>query len=424
MTATGHPLALSEIYGTEAAVLADQRLRYMRLIERFRQAFAEDPTYFFSAPGRTEIGGNHTDHNHGRVLAASVNLDAIAAVRENAAGKIRVFSEGYAAPFEVDLSSLESRQDEAGSTTALLRGIAARFVQLGHNVGGFDAQISSQVLPGSGLSSSAAIEVLLGTILNFLFNDGKIQPGEIAAIGQFAENTYFGKPCGLMDQMASAVGGVVQIDFAVPTNPQIKKMAVSLQDFGYSLLIVNTEGNHANLTPHYAAIPEEMKKVAAFFGKSVLRELTLTEVLAKLPALRNAVGDRAVLRALHFFEENERVLRQTKALEAGKMNVFLDEITASGNSSWKCLQNGAVPEMTHEQGTTLGLALTENFIGNLGEGACRVHGGGFAGTIQVFLPTNAVSAYRRFVEDVFGQGSVFELSLRPVGAVAVQPFVP
>jgi galactokinase len=263
--------------------------------------------------------------------------------------------------------------------------------------------------------------VLLGSILNHLFNGGKISPEKIAAIGQFAENAYFGKPCGLMDQMASAVGGVVQIDFANPEHPAIKRLSFDLNPFGYCLLILNTGGSHADLTPHYAAIPGEMKKVAGYFGKTVLREISLKEILSHLASLRQSVGDRAVLRALHFFEENERVLRQVQALEKGNIDRFLEEIKASGNSSWKWLQNIAAPENPREQGVALGLALTEHFIENWGKGACRVHGGGFAGTIQVFLPVTASRQYRQFVEGVFGKGSVFELSLRPIGAVAVRP---
>ncbi len=412
--------SLVKIYGFREEILTRQRERYRNLARKFEEIFGGQPARFFSAPGRTEIGGNHTDHNHGQVLAASVNLDAVAAVRENHGRKIRIYSEGYSAPFEVDWNNLEVKEEEKGTTTALIRGVAARFVQLGHTVGGFDALITSDVLPGSGLSSSAAIEVLLATILNALFNGGTIRPEEIAAIGQFAENQYFGKPCGLMDQTASAVGGVIRIDFENPLRPKIEQVRFDLANFGYRLLIVNTGGSHANLTPHYAAIPEEMKKVAAFFGKEVLREVSKTQVLGRLSELRKSIGDRAILRALHFFEENKRVTRQMEALKSGQFQRFLEEIRASGNSSWKWLQNVTIPENPREQGVALGLGLTENFVRDLGEGACRVHGGGFAGTIQVFLPTSAVSQYRRFIEDVFGQGSVYDLSIRPVGATGVK----
>ncbi len=409
----------SEIYGTQEESLQKQKSRYKNLARNFKKIFDSSPTHFFSAPGRTEISGNHTDHNHGQVLAAAVNLDAIAAVRENGGKLIRVYSEGYPEPFEVNRNELPAREAEKGTSTALIRGIAARFVQLGYKVDGFDALITSEVLPGSGLSSSAAIEVLLGTIFNHLFNDGEIGPEQIAAIGQFAENHYFGKPSGLMDQMASAVGGMMKIDFANPEKPAIKKIPLDLAKLGYRLLIVNTGGSHANLTPHYAAIPQEMKAVAGFFGKDVLREISRGDVLSHLFELRRSVGDRAVLRALHFFEENERVMRQMKALESGDFRLFLEEVRASGNSSWKWLQNVTTPDDPHEQGMALALALTENFIRDFGEGACRVHGGGFAGTIQAFLPAAAVSSYKKMAENVFGEGSVYDLSIRRVGATPV-----
>ncbi len=412
---------LSDIYGRSERILEAQRKRFQKAMSRFKAFFGGAANRFFSAPGRTEIGGNHTDHNQGLVLAASVNLDAIAAVRKRPSRTLTVFSEGYAEPFIVDLSDLSAKKQEAGTTTALLRGIAARFVELGYAVGGLDAFLSSEVLPGSGLSSSAAIEVLVATILNGLYNGGKIPPETIATIGQFAENTYFEKPCGLMDQMASAVGGAIKLDFAFPDRTKIEKISLNLEPFGYSMLIVNTGGSHANLTSYYAAIPAEMKKVAGFFGKKVLREISRSDVLEQIGALREAVGDRAVLRALHFFEENERVRRQADALKAGQFARFLEEIRDSGNSSWKWLQNVTAPQNPQEQGLALALALTEDFIRQVGEGACRVHGGGFAGTIQVFLPRKAVGNYRRLMEGIFGKGTVLTLSIRPIGATEVSP---
>ncbi len=412
---------LSDIYGHSERVLEAQRKRFQRAMSRFKAFFGGAANRFFSAPGRTEIGGNHTDHNRGLVLAASVNLDAIAAVRKRPSRTLTVFSEGYPEPFIVDLADLSAKKQEAGTSTALLRGIAARFVELGYAVGGLDAFLSSEVLPGSGLSSSAAIEVLVATILNGLYNEGKIPPETIATIGQFAENTYFGKPCGLMDQMASAVGGAIKLDFAFPDRTKIEKISLNLEPFGYSMLIVNTGGSHANLTSYYAAIPAEMKKVAGFFGKKVLREISRSDVLEQIGALREAVGDRAVLRALHFFEENERVRRQADALKAGRFARFLEEIRDSGNSSWKWLQNVTAPQNPQEQGLALALALTEDFIRQVGEGACRVHGGGFAGTIQVFLPRKAVGNYRRLMEGIFGKGAVLTLSIRPIGATEVSP---
>lgn len=408
---------LAEIYGNTSALLEPQLQRYEKLITKFQEKFGETGGYFFSTPGRTEIGGNHTDHNHGRVLAASVNLDSIAVATPTSAAEIVIDSEGYG-QFHVTLDDLEMHPTETGTTTALIRGIAARFQQLGFKIGGFHACISSDVLPGSGLSSSASIEVLIGTILNFLYNDGKVSPETLALVGQFAENNFFGKPCGLMDQMACAVGGIITIDFENPQQPVVQRVDFDFAAENYKLMVVDTGGNHADLTDDYAAVPQEMRAVAAEFGKSVCRELSLQELLPKLKSLREKVGDRALLRALHFMGENERVVSQVEALEQGDFQRFLALVQDSGNSSFKWLQNVFTGKNIREQGVTLALALSEEYLAEINAGACRVHGGGFAGTIQVFLPAEAVSAYVERMEPVFGAGSVRVLSIRPVGTVA------
>ena len=312
---------------------------------------------------------------------------------------------------------LKSRKRE--TTFALIRGIAARFKDLGYNIGGFNAYISSDVLGGSGLSSSACIEVLLGTILNYLYNNGQIDVQQLAMIGQYAENVYFGKPSGLMDQMACAVGGFVTIDFKDPKKPVVRKIDFDFESQNYSLLVVDTGGSHADLTADYASIPNEMKAVAQVLGAQVCRELTKEQVIENIPLIRQKVSDRAILRALHFLNENGRVTKQVKALEEGNFEEFLTLVKDSGNSSWKWLQNCYTTHNPLEQGITLALALTEDFIDSIGKGACRVHGGGFAGTIQVFLPTDKVKEYIEEIEPILGEGTVTVLNIRPVGAIKV-----
>lgn len=407
------------LYGNDSLELENQGKRFEELLQLFKNQFEEEPHYWFSTPGRSEIGGNHTDHNHGRVLAASINFDAIAAVNSTKQNKITVFSKGYTSPFVVDLSDLKPKSEEQETTTSLIRGIAARLKELGFNVGGFNAFIDSWVLPGSGLSSSATIEVLIGTILNHLYNKGQIKPEVIAQIGQYAENHYFGKPCGLMDQMACSIGGMLFIDFENPQKPKFKTLPIDLGKFNYRLLVVNTGGSHADLTDDYASIPQEMKQVAGFFGKDYLRQISLQELLSKMSHLRQNVSDRALLRAYHFLLENERVLDQFKALQNNDFDQFLKLINESGNSSFKWLQNIFTPKMPESQSLALALALSENFIQTLGQGACRVHGGGFAGTIQVFLLTEAITAYRELMEPIFGQGSVSVLQIRSIGSVCL-----
>jgi galactokinase len=413
----------SKIYGKKQSVIDGQIERYTQLHKEFNQQFHHSDVHFFSTPGRTEIGGNHTDHNLGRVLAASVNLDSIAVAAVNGSNSVNFYSEGYELPFVVDMENLEIDSSELGTTYALIRGIAARLKEFNHNIGGFDACCTSDVLPGSGLSSSASIEVLIGTIFNFLFNNGEISPENIASISQYAENEYFGKPCGLMDQMVCAVGGIVSIDFENSLNPQVRKVNFDFSSYDYNLLVVDTGGSHADLTADYAKIPQEMKSVAKSFDLEYCRQLSPDIFYSNIRNLRAKVGDRSILRVLHFFEDNERVVHQIDALEKGDFDKFLSYVNESGNSSFKWLQNVHSEKNTHEQGVSLALALTEKYISQIKAGATRVHGGGFAGTIQAFLPEEAVTGYVKLIENVFGQGKVLVLNVRPYGTLCLNQLI-
>jgi len=415
----GFEALFETMYGKKRAELNRQAERYALLVQKFEMRFGPADIHFFSTPGRTEIGGNHTDHNWGRVLAGSVNLDSVAAAAETDSATIQIYSDGFDGVFDVDLNRLERVDSERGTTAALIRGIAARFHQLGLNIGGFNAYVNSEVLQGSGLSSSASIEVLIGTILNFFYNDSAVTAEKIAMIGQFAENEYFSKPCGLMDQTACAVGGIVTIDFREPSRPDVKKVHFNFAAQQYSLVVVDTGGNHADLTDDYAAVPREMKSVATALGGAVCRDLDMARLLPNIRTLRETVGDRAILRAIHFLQDNDRVRQQVAALEQGDFHRFLELVKASGNSSFKWLQNIYTVKNVQEQGVTLALALTEQYLGEIAAGACRVHGGGFAGTIQVFLPDAAVAGYQQMMAGVFGADSVKVLSIRPIGTVHV-----
>ena len=380
----------------------------------FEAAFGGAPERYFSAPGRTEIGGNHTDHQRGRVLAAAVDLDTVAAVRPNSGHLIRIQSEGY--PLcQVDVRSLTPVEAEINTTQALIRGVAARFAQLGCRVGGFDAYCRSTVLPGSGLSSSAAFEVLVGTIVNHLFFEGRVSQPEIAAIGQYAENVFFGKPCGLMDQMASAVGGLVTIDFLDKDKPVIESVEFDFSACGHALCIIDTRASHADLTDEYAAITQELKAVCAHFGKGVLSQIGEAEFYAAIPALRESCGDRAVLRAIHFYAENARVPRQVAALRRGDFGEFLGLVKESGHSSFMYQQNVVPAGYTARQDVALALALCQHYLA--GRGAFRVHGGGFAGTVQAFVPFDILEDFRRGIDGVLGEGACHVLSIRPQGGV-------
>ena len=380
----------------------------------FQAAFGTQPERYFSAPGRTEIGGNHTDHQRGRVLAAAVNLDTRAAVRVNGTGTIRILSKGY--PMcSVSLDDLTPRADEINTTPALIRGVAARFRELGCDVSGFDAYCESTVLPGSGLSSSAAYEVLIGTILNGLFFDNRVSQPEIAQIGQYAENVFFGKPCGLMDQTASSVGGVVAIDFADPAVPVVEKIDFDFTAAGHALCIIDSGADHADLTEEYAAIPGELKRVCQFFGKDVLREIPEADFLGALPQLRHQVPDRAILRAVHFYQENSRVQRQAQALRDGDFDAFLRLVSESGRSSWMYLQNITPTGATEHQDVAVALALCDTLL--RGRGAFRVHGGGFAGTVQAFVPLEMLDSFKEGMEQVLGEGKCHVLSIRSEGGI-------
>ncbi len=406
---------LARLYGAER--VEAQRARYLAAVDSFVETFGgEGELWLFSSPGRTEIGGNHTDHENGRVIAGSVDLDIIAVVRRST-GNIRVQSQGYPMD-DIALDTLTPIDGERNTSASLIRGTAAGFVADGYAVGGFDAYTVSDVLKGSGLSSSAAFEVLIGVILNELYNDGAVSAVRIAQIAQYAENVFFGKPSGLMDQMACAVGNVVTIDFADPTAPQIERVDCDLAAEGYALCIVDVGGDHADLTHEYAAVPNEMKAVAASLGGTVLRDTDRASLLAALPALRAAHGDRAVLRAMHFFDENERVVEQVEALRAGDMERFLSLVLASGRSSLAHLQNVFAASLPHQQGMTLALALAERVLD--GRGAWRVHGGGFGGTTQNYVPLDKLEEFRTTLESVFGDGSCHVLRIRPCGGVMLK----
>ena len=383
----------------------------------FAAAFGGAPQRYFSAPGRTEIGGNHTDHQRGCVLAAAVNLDTVAAVRPNDTGIIQILSEGY--PLcRVDVAELTPKTEEINTTPALVRGVAARFSQLGCQVGGFDAYCKSTVLPGSGLSSSAAFEVLMGTIINHLFFAGKVSQAEVAQIGQYAENVFFGKPCGLMDQTASAVGNLVTIDFYDKENPVIRKVDFDFSACGHALCIIDTRASHADLTDEYAAIPNEIRSVSAYFGKEVLSQIHEEEFYAHIPALRKACGDRAVLRAVHFYQDNARVGKQVAALESGDFAGFLELVKESGRSSYMYLQNVIPAGYQQHQDVAVALALCERFL--QGKGAYRVHGGGFAGTVQAFVPNEILPQFKNGIDAVLGEGACHVLSIRPQGGVEMK----
>lgn len=415
ITMTVSEKTLEKLYGANAVDM--QKARYEAAVKSFEDIYGKaDNIRLFSAPGRTEVGGNHTDHNRGCVMAAAVGLDVIAVVSPCDGSVVSVKSEGFPEDV-VDISDLKIKENEKNSSAALIRGVAAGFKNAGYDVCGFKAYTTSNVLKGSGLSSSAAFEVLIGTIFSHLCNGGKVSAVKIAQIAQYAENAYFGKPSGLMDQMASSVGGFITIDFKDTENPVIDSVSYDFASSGYNLCIVDTKGNHADLTPEYAAIPAEMKSVAKFFGKSELRDITKEQLIENIADVRKSCGDRAVARAFHFFDDNERVGKEAAALRSGDIDGFLKLITESGNSSFKYLQNVFAVKSPEEQGLVMGLYLSENVL--CGRGAVRVHGGGFAGTIQAFVPTDLLDTYSETMEKVFGKGSCYKLYIRPVGGAAV-----
>lgn len=413
-----------ELYGRNSELLRRQAIRYTQTLSRFKEIFGEKEVSVFSSPGRTEIGGNHTDHNHGRVLAGAVSLDNIAAAARNNSNIIRIESSGYQS-FEVDLNHLIPNEKEFLTSGALVRGINARLKELGYKIGGFDAVIDGCVPKGSGLSSSASFEVLIGAIISHLFNEGKLDPILNARIGQYAENVFFGKPCGLMDQITCSVGGLVTIDFADVTHPIVKKVDFDFESTGFSLVITNTRGDHSDLNDEYAALPKEMKEVAAHLGCNVLRETTLEKVMDIAPSIRQKVGDRAILRAIHFEGENKRVIDEVTALENNDFKKFLQLVIDSGHSSYMYNQNIYVSGNIKEQAISLGLAYSELVLKDTG--AWRVHGGGFAGTIQAFVPENLLEKYITTLNHLFGADSCHPLFIRQKGAVKLDflsyPFI-
>lgn len=407
---------LKKIYVSDSAVEA-QKPRYIRTINEFIKLFGDDRDVFvLSAPGRTEVCGNHTDHNNGKVLAASINLDAIAIAAKRDDMKINEKSEGHGLN-EVDISALSPNEAEFGRSSSMIKGVAAGLKEYGYNIGGFDACTTSDVMGGSGLSSSAAFEVLIATVINHLYNDGKIDAVTIAKAAQFSENVYFGKPSGLLDQMASSVGTFVTIDFKDTANPVIKKVNFDFAKSGYSLCIVDTHGNHSDLIDDYAAVRGEMKAVAKAMGKNVLREVEYDDFFASLDTLKDKVNDRALLRAFHFFGENERVDKAVSSLENNDFDSFKEAITESGYSSFLYNQNVYSPKNPTEQKLSLALCISEKLL--KGKGAWRVHGGGFAGTIQAFVPNDMLDTYKDTINRVFGEGSCHVLIIRPVGGAKV-----
>lgn len=405
---------LNDIY-VDTNLLDYQRERYVKAINKYVSLYGDTDVEIYSAPGRSEVGGNHTDHQHGCVLAAAVNLDAIAVVGR-VDNKIKVLSDDFdIAP--INLEDLEIKKAEEGTSEALIRGVCARLKELGYNVGGFNAFITSNVLMGAGLSSSAAFETIIGTIISGLYNDMTIDPVVIAQVGQYAENVYFGKPCGLMDQCASSVGSLINIDFNDVAKPIVNKVDVDFSKFGHSLCIVDTKGSHADLTDEYAAIPMEMKKVANYFGKEFLREVDEEDFFNDIAGARKACQDRAVLRAIHLFEENKRVDQEVKALNNSDFETFKKVVKESGDSSYKFLQNVYANCDVQNQSVSIGLAMSEKIIGR--NGVCRVHGGGFAGTIQAFVKDEFVTAYKTEIERVFGKGSCHVLKVRKYGGKKV-----
>ena len=406
---------LMDIYLDESK-MAYQRDRYVAAIEQFEKLYGAAEVSIYSAPGRSEIGGNHTDHQNGEVLAASVNLDAIAIVEAVDEPVVKVVSGDYPM-ITVDLNDLAYKAEEEESTLALIKGVLAGIKERGGKVGGFKAYITSDVLIGAGLSSSAAFETIIGTITSGLYNDMTISAVDIAIIGQYAENVYFGKPCGLMDQMASSVGNLVHIDFADKENPVIEAVGCDLVKHGYSLCITDTKGSHADLTPDYAAVPAEMKAAAAVFGKEVLHGVTMEDLIEKSAEVRAAAGDRALLRAIHFVNENVRVQQEVAALKADDFAEFLRVVKASGDSSYKFLQNVYTNHDVQHQNVSIALAISETILG--ANGVCRVHGGGFAGTIQAFVKNETVAEYKAIMDKVFGEDACHVLKIRKYGGMKV-----
>lgn len=393
--------------------------RYEMVAEGFAKEFGDREFEFFTAPGRTEIGGNHTDHNHGKVLAGSVHLDCVAAASANGTHTVTLISETYNQRLVIDLDNLAPTEKTTG-TEPLLKGIFAGLLEKGFKVDGFDAYVTSNVIGGAGVSSSASFEMLVCVIVDYLFNDGKIGVVAYAKAGQYAENKYWLKGSGLLDQLACAVGGMITIDFVDIENPKIREIQCNFDEMDHDLVIINTGKGHADLSAEYSAVPNEMKKVAEYFGKEVLQQVDEDAVIENVRAIREFAGDRGVLRAFHFFEENKRVDAEVEALEAKDFDTFLRKITESGDSSWKWLQNCYCNETPEEQSITVALALTKLYLDKIGHGVCRVHGGGFAGVIAAFLPKEYTEGFTQYIDKALGEGSAYVMHIRPQGAIKVE----
>ena len=421
MESEGAKTLLAKLYGEDA--VAGNVARYQELLKGYEKAFGDSgDVLLFSSPGRTEISGNHTDHNHGKVLAGSINLDCVGVAAKNSSSHVHIVSETYNQDFTIDLNHLEPSEKKAG-TVDLVKGLLKGFEESGYSVGGFNAYITSNVISAAGVSSSASFEMLLCSMLNTFFNEGRMDTVAYAHIGKYSENNYWDKASGLLDQMACAVGGLITIDFVEPSAPAVEKIDFDFGSQNHSLIIVQTGKGHADLSADYSSVPIEMKKVAQFFGKEVLSQVTEEEVIGNLSEVRRFAGDRSVLRALHFFEENKRVEAEVSALKENRFGDFLANITASGNSSWKWLQNCFTNSNYQEQGITVTLALTELFIAEKQKGACRVHGGGFAGVIMAMLPYELVDEYIGYIEGCTGKGSAFRMGIRPYGAICVNEYI-
>lgn len=421
MESEGAKSLLARLYGEEA--VKENVGRYQDLLKGYEKTFGDSgDVLLFSSPGRTEISGNHTDHNHGKVLAGSINLDCVGVAAKNSSSHVHIVSETYNQDFTIDLNHLEPSDKKAG-TVDLVKGLLKGFEESGYAVGGFNAYITSNVISAAGVSSSASFEMLLCSMLNTFFNEGRMDTVAYAHIGKYSENHYWDKASGLLDQMACAVGGLITIDFVEPTAPAVEKIDFDFGSQNHSLIIVQTGKGHADLSADYSSVPSEMKKVAQYFGKEVLAQVTEEEVIGNLAKVREFAGDRSVLRALHFFEENKRVEAEVLALKENRFGDFMSNITASGNSSWKWLQNCFTNSSFQEQGITVTLALTELFIAKKQKGACRVHGGGFAGVIMAMLPNELVDEYIGYIEKCTGKDSAYRMSIRPYGAICVNEHI-
>jgi len=407
---------MTALYGEKLA--AENVERYCDLVKKFKETFGDKDVLMFSSPGRTEISGNHTDHNHGKVLAGSINLDCVGIAALNESPYVNIISETFNQKFTIDLNNLAPSEKKAG-TIDLVKGLLKGFQESGYEIGGFDAYITSNVISSAGVSSSASFEMLLCSMINKFFNDNRMDTVAYAHIGKYSENVYWDKASGLLDQMACAVGGLITIDFMEPAAPVVEKIDFDFASRNHSLIIVQTGKGHADLSADYSSVPNEMKKVAEYFGKEVCSEITEQQVIDNLKAVREFAGDRSVMRALHFFEENKRVEAEASALKEGRFEDFLTNITASGNSSWKWLQNCYTNSNCQEQGISIALALTELFIAEKQRGACRIHGGGFAGVIMAMLPNDIVDEYVAYIEKALGEGSAYRMSIRPYGVICV-----